>query len=154
MTMHSDPTLVLRGIHQPSAPSWWPPAPGWWVIAVLVLTACAVAGWYVWRRRQRERALTRLFDASVDDGSSPSAQIAAMSELLRRAARQRDPGADKLSGDAWLEFLDRGLKSPVFAAGAGHLLRDGPYRTDVSAVEADALRHVARDRFLQWMDVR
>lgn len=108
----------------------------------------------MWRRRQRQRALIRLFDASVDAGSSPSSQIAAMSELLRRAARQRDPDADKLSGDAWLEFLDHGLKSPVFAAGAGSLLRDGPYRSDVSAVEAEALRHVARDRFMQWMHVR
>ena len=34
--------------------------------------------------------------------ASPPAQVAAMSELLRRAARRIDPQADRLQGEAWL----------------------------------------------------
>lgn len=152
--MHSDPTLVLRGIHQPTAPSWWPPAPGWWLVAAIVLIVCGLFSWRAWRRRQRRRALERLFDTSVQLADSPALQVAAISELLRRASRRQDPAADKLLDEDWLRFLDKGLKQPVFASGAGAILRDGAFRRDVSVSDVDALRAVARTRFLQWMDVR
>ena len=153
MTMPAD-GLVLRDIHQPPAPSWWPPAPGWWIVGVCVLLALAIAGWFAWRQRQRRRALARMFDDAVAHAATPAAKIAAMSELLRRAARRMDPQADKLLGDDWLRFLDRGLKLPVFAAGAGTALRDGGYRRDVSAGEVDALQQLTRARFLDWMAAR
>lgn len=149
--MQSDPTLVLRDIHQPAAPSWWPPAPGWWVVAAIVLLVGAVALWFAWKRRQRLRTLARLFDESVEAADTPGAKVAAMSELLRRAARRADPDADKLLGDDWLRFLDKGLASPVFAAGAGSVLRDGAFRRDVPKQQVEALQQVARMRFLQWM---
>ncbi len=154
MTRHADPTLVLRGIHQPPAPSWWPPAPGWWVLAVLVLVVGGLFSWYAWRRRRRRCALEQLFDTSVQRARTPTAQVAAISELLRRAARRQDPGADKLLDDDWLRFLDKGLDPPAFDSGAGALLRDGAFRRDVSPADVEALRTVARARFLQWMDAR
>ena len=150
MTMPAD-GLVLRDIHQPPVPPWWPPAPGWWIVGACVLLALAIAGWFAWRRRQRRRAFARMFDDAVTHAATPAAKIAAMSELLRRAARRIEPQADKLLGDDWLRFLDRGLKLPVFAAGAGTALRDGGYRRDVSAGEVDALRQLTRARFLDWM---
>ncbi|MEO6264577.1 MAG: DUF4381 family protein [Luteimonas sp.] len=146
--------LVLRDIHQPPAPSWWPPAPGWWIVVACVLLAVVVALWFTWRRRRRRRALARMFDDAVDHAATPAARIAAMSELLRRAARRLDPAADKLLGDDWLRFLDKGLKVPAFAAGAGSVLRDGAFRRDVSALEVDALRQLTRARFLDWMAAR
>jgi hypothetical protein len=103
------------------------------------------------RRRRRARAIASLFDARLAQAQTPAEEIAAMSELLRRAARRRDPDADKLLGDDWLRFLDTGLQAPVFSAGAGALLRDGGYRRDVSPDEVDALRVAARTRFLDWM---
>ena len=93
----------------------------------------------------------RLFDQAVAAAGSPSQQVAAMSELLRRAARRKHAGADTLDGEDWLRCLDEGLSQSVFSAGAGALLRDGGFRTDVAANEVDALRVVARARFLDWM---
>jgi hypothetical protein len=43
---------------------------------------------------------------------------------------------------------------PAFSAGAGALLRDGGYRRDVPAQALQALREVARERFLRWMEAR
>jgi hypothetical protein len=143
--------LVLRDIHQPPPPGWWPPAPGWWLLGACLLLAIAGVAWWAWRRRQRRRALAWLFDEAVARADTPAAQIAAMSQLLRRAARRVDSDAATLPGDEWLRFLDRGLQQPVFVAGVGAALRDGGYRRDVPALQVEALRLVARARFLDWM---
>ena len=145
------PALRLHDVHAGSAPAWWPPAPGWWVALALVGIVLVLLAWRRIRRRRRDAAILRLFDQAVADAGSPSRQVAAMSELLRRAARRKDAGADTLDGEDWLRFLDAGLPQPVFSAGAGALLRDGGFRTDVAANEVDALRVVARARFLDWM---
>jgi len=164
----ADPTLVLRDIHQAAAPPWWPPAPGWWLLAALGLLAVASWAWFAARRRKRRRAIAAIFDQMLAAVDTPSAQVAAMSELLRRAGRRRDPAADRLQGDAWLEFLDggadaakiRGGRKPGatphagsngFAQGPGRLLLEGGYRRDVDAGEVEALRAIARARFLDWM---
>lgn len=143
--------LVLRDIHQPPAPPWWPPAPGWWMVMAVFVVMAGIAAWFAWRRRRRARAIASLFDARLAQARTPAEEIAALSELLRRAARRRDPDADKLLGDDWLRFLDSGLQSPVFSAGAGSILRDGGYRRDVLPDDVDALRMAARARFLDWM---
>jgi LPXTG-motif cell wall-anchored protein len=143
--------LVLRDIHQPPAPPWWPPAPGWWLVIAGVAAILCTAAWFASRRRRRARAIASLFDARLAQAQTPAEEIAAMSELLRRAARRRDPDADKLLGDDWLRFLDNGLQAPVFSTGAGAVLRDGGYRRDVPQHEVDALRAAARTRFLDWM---
>ena len=147
-------TLVLRDIHQPDAPGWWPPAPGWWMLAAaLVLLTLAVL-W--WRRRQqrRQRMVAALFDNALAATDSPPARVAAMSELLRRASRRRDAAADRLQGDAWLAFLDGGDKDARFARGAGRLLLDGGFRREVAQDDVAALEALARARFIQWMDRR
>lgn len=148
----SDPTLVLRDIHQPPPPSWWPPAPGWWMLAAALLLAFAAWAWWRRRKKTRRAAIARLFDDAVAAADTPAAKIAAMSEQLRRASRRVDANADRLEGDDWLRFLDRGMPQPVFAAGAGASLRDGGFRRDVGETEIAGLHAVARDRFLRWME--
>ena len=150
----SNPALVLRDIHQPPAPSWWPPAIGWWLLAAIVLLAIGAWAWRAWRRRRRQRELARAFDAGIAAAGTPVARIAAASMLLRRAARLRDPVAASLQGEAWLAFLDAGAPSPLFAGAEGVLLLDGGFRPDVDAARADALVARARLRFLQWMAAR
>jgi uncharacterized protein DUF4381 len=156
MTLAQNPgaALALRDIHRPPAPSWWPPAPGWWCLAAVALLLVLAAAVVYWRRRKRRMAMAQLFDRSVEQAGTPAAQIAAMSELLRRAALVIDPAAGALAGDAWLQFLDRGMKQPVFTAGAGAMLRDGAFRRELSPVEVDAVRSLARARFLAWMAKR
>lgn len=151
MSLASAPALPLKDVHPGVAPGWWPPAPGWWVLFAVVLAFGLAAGWWVWRRRQRRQRAAALFDATLAASPTPVAQVAAMSELLRRAARRIDPHADRLEGDDWLRFLDAGLPSPVFQQGPGALLRDGAFRPQVDPAEVAALRDVARRRFLDWM---
>lgn len=143
--------LVLHDVHEGIAPSPWPLAPGWWMVLAAIVI---VAAWIAWRahvKRRRRTRILRLFDEAVARAETPSQQVAAMSELLRRAARRKDAAAPALEGDAWLRFLDDGMPQPVFRAGAGGLLRDGGFRADVAAQESDALRSIARERYLRWM---
>lgn len=146
--------LQLLDIHQPPPPPWWPPAPGWWLLGMAVLLAVGFVAWRSWQRRQRRRASERLFDDALARAPTPQAQVAAMSELLRRAARRVDQDADALRDDAWIALLDRGLPAPTFGGHLGEVLRDGGYRRDLSQVDADALRTVVRARFLDWMSAR
>jgi hypothetical protein len=152
MTMDAAPaSLPLRDIHLPSPPPWWPPAPGWWVLAATIAVVLAVVLAIRWRKRRRHRALQRLFDDALAAASTPAARVAAMSELLRRAARRIDPSADALFGDDWLRFLDRDRKTPVFQSQIAKLLLDGAFRRDVPDADVEALCMLARERFLAWM---
>lgn len=144
-------SLPLRDIHLPPAPPWWPPAPGWWWLAAAVAAVLAFVIARQWRRRRRRLALARLFDDAVARSPTPAARIGAMSELLRRVARRVDPAAATFAGDDWLRFLDRGRATHDFQSGAGALLRDGAFRSDVAECDVEALRLLARARFLEWM---
>lgn len=141
--------LVLRDVHLPPAPAWWPLAPGWWLLAGLLAVVVLFFVARHWRRSRRQRQWLRWFDESVL-GDVPAAQVAAMSDLLRRAAREADSGATRLSGEAWLRFLD-GDTAGAFSQGEGRLLLDGGYRREVDADAVARLRGLARARFLQLM---
>jgi hypothetical protein len=143
--------LVLRDIHAAPATPWWPPAPGWWIAFALLLAAIAIVWAMAWRRRARRRAIARVFDAALASAPTPAAQVAAMSELLRRAARLRDPHADRYEGEQWRAHLDAGSKQPLFDGEAGTLLLEGAFRREVDADAVAALRERARRRYLEWM---
>jgi hypothetical protein len=107
------PGPVLRDIHLPAEPSWWPPAPGWWLLAVLALLALAGLAW-IWRRRRRARQrqrhilgeLDRLVLRRREDGDR-AALLGGLHQLLRRVAREQDAAAAHLRGDAWRQVLAR-----------------------------------------------
>jgi hypothetical protein len=149
-----DDALVLRDIHLSTAPPWWPPAFGWWLVAAALLLV--LAGLVAWRlrRMRRRRRLRALFDAEVDAAAHPADAVAAISGLLRRAARLQDPAADRLEGAEWLAFLDSGRDHPRFDGGRGELLLEGPFRRDADAAQVRDLREAARERFLEWMEGR
>lgn len=143
----------LRDIHLPPDPSWWPPAPGWWVLAVLIGVALV---WLVLRLRRAQQArrlrravlgeLERIAARHAEDADG-AALLAAVSNLLRRASRWRDTAAVSLHGEAWLQFLDRGIGAPGFSQGAGRVLLEGPYRRHAD-VDAPALIKLCRD----WLE--
>jgi hypothetical protein len=141
--------LVLRDVHVPPAPSWWPPAPGWWLVAGAIALSFAMLWWIRRRHRSRKLAWQKLFDDACR-GAAPAAQVAAISELLRRAARRVDKQADRLQGEDWLRLLD-GQKHKAFSEGAGRLLLEGGYRREVPAAEFAAAKALARARFLELM---
>ncbi len=143
--------LVLRDIHQPIAPPWWPPAPGWWAVFVLLVLILAGIAWFVARRRERQRAIVALFDQAMTKSASPAAQVAAMSELLRRAARRRHAHADTLHGDDWLRFLDGDAKPAPFSQGDGRVLLEGGFQRELDSAQVDALKPLARTRYLKLM---
>lgn len=148
-----DPSrLPLRDVHLTAAPSWWPPAPGWWLVAAaLVAAALAWIGWRAWRAARRRR-WARWFDASSAEGGLPE-RLAAMSGLLRRAARRYRAGAERLQGEDWLRFLD-GTAGARFSHGPGRVLLEGGFRRRLDDGEFVAVSALARARFLELMEGR
>lgn len=143
--------LPLADAHPPPTVAWWPPAPGWWVLTGILLLLIAAVLWWRRRRARLRRDAQRRFDDTLAGIAEPTARVAAISELLRRAARRRDPGADRLQGDAWLRFLDADASGPRFDAAAGRLLLEGGFRREVSSRDLPALEAAARARFVDWM---
>lgn len=141
--------LVLRDVHVPPSLPWWPPAPGWWLVGGVVLAVLVAASVWWLRRWRRRRGWLALFEQRSAKGCAPE-RIAAMSELLRRAARNVDPRADRLRGEAWLRFLD-GRKRHDFSAGPGRLLEDGGYRRSIDETALAPLHPLVRARFLELM---
>jgi hypothetical protein len=141
--------LVLRDVHVPPVPSLWPPAPGWWLVAGVVVALLVLAWWLQRRRALRLQSWQRLFDAASAQ-PSPPARVAAMSELLRRAARRVDPDSEKLEGQQWLEFLD-GSRPGQFSDGHAALLLEGGYRRELDPASVEAMERAARTRFLELM---
>lgn len=145
--------LPLRDVHLPAAPGWWPLAPGWWLLLAALVSVLVLAG-VLWQlRRRRRRRWERLFDLQLLAGDPGAAQLAAASELLRRAARGVDPDAAHLQDEAWLRFLDGGHGTD-FSAGEGRLLLDGGFRPVVDEALAARAVALARRRFLELMAQR
>lgn len=143
--------LPLRPPHDPPSPAWWPPAPGWWLIAGAVLLVLAALAWWRWRRRRHRLRCEGLFHAQLAAARTPAAEVAAMSELLRRAARRSQPEAVAYAGEAWLKVVEGGRRGPHFDEDQRRLLLEGGFRRDVAAAEAAALRAPVLRRYLQLM---
>ena len=142
--------LPLRDVHLPPSPAWWPPAPGWWIVfAGLALLLGLVTAFALRRHRARTRwqqTFDREFAAAPDDPG----RLAALSSLLRRAARRVQPGADRLQGEAWLRLLD-GKRGRDFSEGVGRVLLDGGFRRYLAVTQIAEVHALARRRFLELM---
>jgi hypothetical protein len=149
--MNTPADLVLRDVHAAPAAPWWPPAPGWWLVFAFVVACTAVLVYVARRQRARRLAIERVFDDALARAGTPAADFAAMSELLRRAARRKDPDADRYEGERWRAHLDAGARQALFDGDAGALLLDGAFRRDVDADAVADLRARARRRYLEWM---
>jgi len=128
--MNGDPLAQLRDIHLPQAVSWWPPAVGWWLLLALALLLVFMGRW-LWRRHQQAASKrAALAELAALQRLDPVQQLPALSQLLRRCAvswypRQEVAG---LTGERWLEFLDRSGHTQQFSQGVGQVLAAGPYQ--------------------------
>lgn len=149
--------IPLRDLHLPADIGWWPLAPGWWVL--LGLAACGLC-WLLYRalrrwqaNRPRRIALKQLEQIARDyagDQDLPGFGKQ-LSELLRRALLAYAPRDEVagLTGEAWLQWLDRGLDEPLFAEGPGRSIHSLPYVNPASLsaqVDTDALLDAVRTR--------
>lgn len=127
--------LPLRDIHLPEAIGWWPPAIGWWILAILIPLLIALVYW-LYKRITRKTAIKAakklLLQIKYDQQRDNNQKLRDLSALIRRMAistniRNECAG---LTGEDWLEFLDRSVLGSPFTEGAGRLLADAPYRNN------------------------
>ena len=146
-----DPTLLqLRDLHLPDPAGWWPLAAGWWFVIVIVVVGL---GWLLRRVVQRRKYYApmryALREFAAIEANYLQHRNAVMlgkqlSNLLRRgmlAYAPRDQVAG-LTGEAWLQWLDRGLPVPYFHTEGGKSLLMLPYRdadSELGDIDINAL---------------
>lgn len=140
----------LRDIHTPAPIGNWPPAPGWILLAVLVLIAVAWLTWWLihrWRaNRYRREALKELDElmSSWRTSADAATYLVRYTELLKRTALTHFPRdrVANLTGEAWVDFLDRSANTDEFSMGAGQVLIEGHYRAANETVDVDELHRL------------
>jgi hypothetical protein len=143
--------LPLRDLHLPDPISWWPPAIGWWLVAGMIILLAIVGwlvAWFLRKRRMRRNAIAevRRVAALYQESGDPLEYVRRLSVVLRRIAISFHPREEVagLSGEAWLDFLDRGVQGTRqhggFSDGPGRTLIEAPYNphceVDVSRLDA------------------
>lgn len=153
-----DPEQIpLRDLHLPEAVGWWPLAYGWWVLIGLFVVYLAYLAWRAWQRwranRPRRIALRQLskVQAAYRGGVDAVALAKQLSELLRRAMLAYAPRDEVagLTGQRWLEWLDRGMQGKPFTSGPGQMIGSLPYlKNDERTADANvaALIDTVRER--------
>ncbi|WP_020395513.1 DUF4381 domain-containing protein [Thiolinea disciformis] len=138
----------LRDIRLPPDIAWWPPAVGWWVLMIVALLTLVGVFYYLSRARAPVRRVQGTLPSAVAEldriehayRHDPRALVCELSVLLRRVAislygRQAVAG---LTGDHWLQVLDRQQPSPVFTKKFRQALTELPYQpsgeTDTKAL--------------------
>jgi hypothetical protein len=152
MSAGPDLAALLRDVHPPVEPPWWPPAPGWWILLALAFVLLAITirylrpRWQRWRMRRKLLAELQIIVRRHRGGAPETATAADVSQLLRRAALERFPqlAAAGLVGDDWIAFLaacdrERGRFESLREA-----LTAAPYRPPGTQVDAGALLAAAR----------
>ncbi|WP_295572614.1 DUF4381 family protein [uncultured Stenotrophomonas sp.] len=141
-------TLPLRDVQLPPAPSWWPPAPGYLMIGGVVLLLILLLSLLWWKRRRRRQRWLQAFDQELATVTDATAELAAIAGLLRRAARQAQPGSESLRDAAWWQRVD---PQGTLPDARRSLLAEGAYRPRVDAGDVAAVRSWARERYLAML---
>ena len=138
--------LPLRDLHLPEVVGWWPLAPGWWFLIALAaagLIYLLYKQYLVWRwNASRRLAMSELRRIRTEYEAGADVQTLAkeLSELVRRSMLAYAPRGEVagLTGNAWLEWLDRGLTERPFTTGSGRHIESLPYlRPEKVDEEAD-----------------
>lgn len=144
--------LPLRNIHLPDPIGWWPVAPGWWILMAMAVLLIVFSSWW-WRRMRRfaikKYAVREFFRLKNDPNLTSQQRIEILSALLRRICISIYPREQvaSLTGQDWLNFLNRQLNDGRFTEGAGKLLVEAPYRKDMDC-DLTALLRICED----WLE--
>ncbi|MBO6557041.1 MAG: DUF4381 domain-containing protein [Pseudomonadales bacterium] len=152
MQQATDPLAQLRDIHPPGMIETWPPAPGWWVLAAISLALLLYGLYWLIQRwianRYRREAMSELHQLRADwhDHGDDQVYLEALQRLLKRVALTRFSRDDVagLTGEAWVQFLDRSTGSHDFSMADSEALIDGAYREDVS-IDVQSLEITAKN---------
>jgi len=125
--------LPLRDIQIPDAIGLWPPAIGWWILAILIplLVYLSYKLYKYLTRKTALKAAKKQFKAlKINTQLDDKQKLIELSSLMRRTAVSVFPRADvaSLTGNAWLDFLDKNSNTVLFNNETGRLLIDAPYR--------------------------
>ncbi len=134
----------LNGLHDITLPepvSWMPQTTGWLVLLGLIVALGAWLAFAKYRRhkanRYRRLALLELAEiaAAFDERDTRAKSVVQSRILIKRVALSAWPREEvaSLTGDAWLEFLDRSYGDRGFTTGPGRQLYQNPYGPDPSA---------------------
>lgn len=143
--MNEDPLALLRDIHPPPDPGWWPPAPLFGLLAVTVLAVLVGFAWRRFHARRKpplaRRVMQELALAQKDFGRHADARRLAreLSGLLRRTALARHGDrAAPVCGQAWADYLMR-ASPPDCDPALWSYLAVGRYAADAPAPDVAAL---------------
>ncbi len=128
-------TEMLRDIHLPDAISWWPPAIGWWlVLAIIILSIVFIPKLYHYFTftplkkvaKQSFEEITSLYNNNND----VKQLITDTSKLLRQVAMSYYSRQEvaQLTGDKWIEVLNKISEKVVFSEEMQQSLINAPYQ--------------------------
>ena len=147
-----DPLTLLKDIHLPPDPAFWPPAVGWWLIAFLIPGII----WFTVRTiinrldagRPAREFIHHLNQVTIDERDSMDHALYEISRLVKQFAihrygRQRTAS---LAGKEWLEFLDSTTKNgDGFSTTAGKALGSQMYHRNIDTNPAEL-----KDLLIEW----
>ncbi len=125
--------LPLRDIHLPAPISEWSLAVGWWITLALIPMLLWIS-FLVYRHLTGKTALKTakklLAQLKQDSSKTVAEKLIEISALIRRVAISVAPReyCAGLTGQAWLEYLDKPLKNKDFSQGIGRCLTDVNYQ--------------------------
>lgn len=129
--------LPLREIHLPDPISGWSLAIGGWITLALIPILLWIS-FLIYKHLTRKTALKTakklLAQLKQDSTKTVAQKLIEISVLIRRVAISVAPRENcaSLTGQAWLNYLDKPLKNNEFTQGVGRCLADANYQRQPS----------------------
>ena len=158
MTTTNPFELPLRDIHLPDEINWWPLAIGWWITLALIPILLWIS-FLIYKRLTQKTAVKsakKLLSAlKQDETKTETEKLLDISALIRRVAMSVAPREEcaSLTGNAWLQYLDKSLKTPDFSQGVGQCLADINYRKNSENINLPELMDLT-ERWLKAQKIR
>lgn len=122
----------LRDIHLPTdGISFFPLAYGWWILIVFLLLLLIIS----WMAKKIWRESARIYAKHLLKPLKENLSIETvikLSEVLRRTCLKKYPQAVSLSGQEWIDFLNKNSKNKL-SSETSRLLLDAPYMNQQNA---------------------